>query len=513
MNELVVLLALSSFMPRFASEAGTLAAIQDQLGASEQGDTSLVLRRIWKGGQYVFELVAPSPDGRYLSGVDWTTGNLSVLDLKAEPEPGWWALGGQGRPVTSAGSWMTGSAEWAESSVFSPDGLRLAYTWWSDHAGGYGVRVIGLDGSNPRVLLEHSAANRSVSVEDWSRDGTQLLIALLGEDDLWRLMLVSVDDGQTRVLKTLGERAPLVAAISPDGRFVAYDLPSEREPREHDIYALAVAETQETELVGSNGDDRLMGWTPAGRNILFYSDRELTRGIWRLPVVNSEPAGEPELLQADIWQLVPLGFSRDKFFYAVITEAFQVHAATLDIETGRVLTPATPITDPSEGESRSAAWSPDGEQLAYLWRHHGDATWQLAVRSLGGGDTQLMPFPFVRPQRIDWVPDTRSVMVFGMHHGQQGLFRLDLRSGEVAPLFTGAEVPEQLYFQASFSPDGNMVYFPREVDSGQNHWRIVVRDLSSGREREIATVEAVGVLTAVSPDGRMLALAAHDPAS
>ncbi len=104
-------------------------------------------------------------------------------------------------------------------------------------------------------------------------------------------------------------------------------------------------------------------------------------------------------------------------------------------------------------------------------------------------------------------------MVFGGYRRQQGLFRLDLRSGAVAPLFTGAEVPKQLYYQASFAPDGGTLYFPRQLDSGQNRWQIVARELSSGLEAEITTVEALDLRTAVSPDGRMLALAQHDPAS
>jgi Tol biopolymer transport system component len=354
-----------------AAAVGTFAtAIQVQAGRAQQGDTSLVIRRVWKD-EYPFSgMEAPSPDGRYFSAVDWSTGNLMVADSETE----------EWRRVTDTGSWTGGSMEWAESSVFSPDGRELAYTWWSDKEGGYGVRVVGVDGSNPRVVLPHSEANSQISVEDWSADGAELLIKVRGADQAWHLTLVSTADGSTRVVKTLGESSPQVAALSSNGRYVAYDIAPDPGSRDHDIYAVAVDGDQESELVGINGDDRLMGWTPDGGDILVYSDRELTRGIWRLPVANGRPAGRPELLRADIWQLLPIGFSQDKYFYAVITEAMQVHTATLDIEAGRVVTTSTPIADPARGTSRDGVWSPDGRQLAYLWQEHGAAGYQQSGR-------------------------------------------------------------------------------------------------------------------------------------
>jgi Tol biopolymer transport system component len=514
MNKRIPLLALAALLTQvdeLAAGDGPTAAMQVRSVRAQQGDTSLVIRRVWKGEYPSFHMLAPSPDGQNWSGVDWQTGNLFVANYESD----------EFRHVTNSGSWTGGAMEWAESSVFSPDGQELAYVWWSDREGGYGVRIIGVDGSNPRVVLQHSEANSQISVEDWSTDGAQLLIKVLSDDQVWRLMLLSAGDGSTKVVKTLGERSPQVAALSPDARYVAYDLQPAAESRDHDIYTVAVDGGQERELVGTTGDDRLMGWAPGGGNAMFYSDRELTRGIWRIPVADGSPAGPPELVRADIWQLMPIGFSGDKYFYAVITEASQVHTASLDIEAGRVVTTSTPVADPSRGTSRNGVWSPDGSQLAYLWREHGDPTWQLAVRSLGGGDTRVVRLPFSEVSRLEWVPDSRTIMVFGSHGRRSGLFRFDLRSGEVAPVFSGGDVPDELHLHASFSPDGRTLYFARERPGESDDWRLVARNLARGTEKEVVELQRSSKRLAsgwdlhisASPDGRMLALAEQDPES
>lgn len=514
MNKSLILLVVPALLT-YSGEALALrtldAAVLGQSSRTQQGDTSLVIRRFWKGEIPSFAHLAPSPDGRYFSGVDWNTGNLMVADAETD----------EWRHVTDTGSWTGGSMEWAESSVFSPDGRELAYTWWSDKEGGYGVRIIGVDGSNPRVIVPHSEDNSHISVEDWSADGAQLLIKVLGADYVWRLTLVSAADGSTQVVKTLDERSPQVAAFSPDGRYVGYDIAPDPGSRDHDIYAVAVDGARERELVGANGDDRLMGWTPDGGGILFYSDRELTRGIWRLPVANGRPAGRPELLRADIWQLVPVGFSQDKYFYAVITEAMQVHTATLDIEAGRVVTTPTPVADPARGTSREGVWSPDGRQLAYLWQEHGDASWQLAISNLAGGDTRVMALPFAEVERLERVPDSRTIMVFGRYRQHSGLFRFDLGSAEVTPVLSGAEAPDELRAHASFSPDGKTLLFAREIDPGSNRWWLVARELASGSERQVARLArssrqlASGwdLHVSVAPDGRNVAVSEQDPES
>jgi hypothetical protein len=60
----------------------------------------------------------PSLDGRYLSYVDWTTGNLAVLEIAT----------GKTRHLTDDATWEDPS-EFALSSTTSPNSTLVAYSW------------------------------------------------------------------------------------------------------------------------------------------------------------------------------------------------------------------------------------------------------------------------------------------------------------------------------------------------------------------------------------------------
>ena len=81
-----------------------------------------------------------SPDGRYLTYVDWSTGDLALRDLGS----------GEDRHLTAKGSWLE-SSEWAEYSLISPDGASVAYAWRRED-GVYDLRLLEIDGSALRLL-------------------------------------------------------------------------------------------------------------------------------------------------------------------------------------------------------------------------------------------------------------------------------------------------------------------------------------------------------------------------
>src|SRR5688500_10003053 len=128
---------------------------QSQASAAE---TSLATRRLWSGPN-VDSLGSPSPDGKFLSFVDWNTVDLAVRDL---------ATGHTRAIVKTRGD----VSEFAYYSVFSLDGSRLAYGFFDGEQ--YDLRLIGLDGSAPRTLFRRTES-RDVIPSAWSPDGTQIL--------------------------------------------------------------------------------------------------------------------------------------------------------------------------------------------------------------------------------------------------------------------------------------------------------------------------------------------------
>ncbi|MGB2861769.1 MAG: M56 family metallopeptidase, partial [Sedimentisphaerales bacterium] len=120
--------------------------------------SAIVVRRVWAEAPNPFYTGAPSPDGKYLAYSDWDgliDGGppLAVLELAT----------GKTRHLTKTGSWTP------FSPIFSPDSKQVAYAWHNPENKVMELRIVGLDGSEPRVL--HS--DREVQVfrpADWSAD-------------------------------------------------------------------------------------------------------------------------------------------------------------------------------------------------------------------------------------------------------------------------------------------------------------------------------------------------------
>jgi Tol biopolymer transport system component len=490
--------------PDSMGSVSVLSALAAVAQANPQAEDSLILRRVWAGTEPTFYASSPSPDGRYLTDINWGTGNVAVIDL----------LTGDERDVTSGGSW-TDSVAFAESSLFSPDGTQIAYTWFSDKEG-YGIWVVNTDGTDAHALHQSSDSAAYFLLEDWSSDGQNLLTQSATFEGI-ELALVATDDGSIRQIKKLGFRYTSLAAFSPDNRFVAYSYPSGAGSRENDIFALSVDDGREFRLSSGPSDDRFMGWTPDGNSILFYSDREVTQGIWRLPIGPDLAAGEPELLRADVWRLIPLGFTRDAYIYGVPIEQPQVYTATVDIAAGRFLRPPTPVQDVSKGRSQTADWSPDGQYLAYTARDPLMRSWRIVIRTVTGDDAREFPLALGVAAGIRWTPDSKALWILDTDYD---LYRLDLATGklekELCFLAFGRDrttcpgVPstEGNPLTAELSPDGATLYFGRgQMITGNS--QVIARDIASGRENEIAAVNSLSRLS-VSPDGRTLAISDTD---
>ncbi len=183
----------------------------------------MVARRVWTGGD-VNLAGRPSPDGRYIFYRDYSTNDLALYELAT----------GEKRRLTNQGS----QNQRLLGSVPSPDGMRIAYAWENKY-GAWELRIVGLDGSEPRVLYRNPEVN-GIRPHGWSRDGQNILALFRKADGINQIVLVSVADGSVRVLESWNRRYPVKMSLSPDGRYVVYDLrPAEASPN-RDIYLLSI---------------------------------------------------------------------------------------------------------------------------------------------------------------------------------------------------------------------------------------------------------------------------------
>lgn len=461
------------------------------------------VRRVWSGNDHNFYDAAPSPDGRLMSEIDWSTGDLAVVDLET----------GERRRITHKGTW-TDNVDYAEFSVFSPDGRRLAYTWFRE-ASGYQLRVIDTDGTNERVLVPHSEDLQYIAAEDWSPDGQQILVTVLRRDRSSQIATVSPESGAMRVLKTSDWRPPFVSAFSRDSRWIAFDFQPDEDRRQRDIFVMRADGSRESRVVAGPSEDVLLGWLPDGSGILFYSDRHQTRAIWKQAIRDGRADGEPQLVKADVWQLFPLGFSTDAYYYGVDVELPQVHTATIDAAATRVVVAPTAVQDASSGLSRFGAWSADGRYFAYLRLPHDRSEW-LVIRSVDGADTREIRLDLVDPAHLQWDPDGRSVLVGATDpKGRTGIHRVNLRTGEseILLLFSGQHGDMRRY---RLSPDGRYILYWKPTIAGQRGLHkeasVIRHDLATGEERPLHANGRPGP-SFFSPDGERYVKMDGDPES
>lgn len=438
-----------------------------------------------------------SPDGRYISFTDWRTGDLAIYEVAT----------GKMRLLTGP----TEESPLVLRSLWSPDSRRIAYNWHMRE-----LRIIGLDGSEPRVLYQDEGVLPYPA--DWSPDGKHILTILKNyyKDKVEQVGLISVADGTVSILETLKGRDVWHLSFSPDGRYIAYDYPQKKGSQGRDIFIYSVEERREIPLVQHLANDYLGDWTPEGKKILFGSNRLGTMDLWAIAVEEGKPQGSPTLVKKDIGLISPLGFAPDgSFYYGVGIKIADVYVGTLDKKREKFLAPPEKLEGSFVGRNFSPEWSPDGKSLAYISkRHHGANS--LYVFSFETGEDREV----VRPQEIQpfgdvsmglcWSPDGRSILTSGGEKKGQGVYVVDVETGEMTtvlygePLFYG----ETRIMFPKWSADGKAIYFV------ERHWkkgisRIFQYDMKTKEKKEIYNQRPHLMWLIPSPDGKLLAFMTH----
>ncbi len=473
-----------------------LAALRKPAGPAK--GSGIITRQVW-AGPFDDLLGAPTRDGRYLTLQDGGSENLAVRDL----------VTGEKRRLTNKDP---RSLEFALLSVPSPDGKEVAYAWYNKD-NFYDLRIVGLDGSKPRVLYGNAEV-AYLEPTDWSPDGKNILAVFYGRDKSNQIVLISAMDGSVRVLKAFDRESPGRARFSPDGRYMAYDFPQRPGSNEHDIFLLAVDGGRVVPLVQHPANDVVFDWTPDGKRILFGSDRSGTMGAWWIQIADGEPKGTPELVKPDLGQDVwPMGFTQDgSYYYAVRTGMSDVYIAELDLATGKLLAAPRPATQRFVGSNSNPDWSSHGRQLLYL-SQRGPGAWgarAICVRDAESGEVHEIPSKLDRVVSVRWSPDGRSLLAGAEHpSGEFGPFRIDVQTGD----FERVDLQSPLGWPGAWSRDGKAIFYYRWNNTDKTA-SIVAHDLATGQEKELYSVVESSMYSsgvALSRDGQQLAFAIRDP--
>jgi Tol biopolymer transport system component len=480
----------------YADQKDSVALANARLsnGAPASQTKGITARQVWAGPK-VNVLGSVSPDGRYISFVDWESGgDLALHDLAT----------GKDRRITNNASWKT-TQQFAEESVISPDGKQVAYSWFNT-AFRFELRLVNLDGEPAFRTLYQNPEVQWIEPSGWTPDGKWIAVQLARKDRTAQIGLLSTTNGSLRVLKSVDWRGVRRMAFSPDGKYLAYDLPPAEDSEQRDLFLMDVDGSRETPLMAHPANDVVLGWTPDGKYLLFGSNRSGSMSAWKLPVSGGKAAGSPTMVKPDIGAGLSMGMTRTgSLLFAAQAGGSDIYTASIDFQSGKTLSPPSTVVRQPVGNNSQPSWSHDGKLLAFVSQRDlvGNHPTLVITSSDTGEMKEFRPDLeyFYEPK---WMPGDRLIAGLGTDRkGRQGIYRFDRQTGEVTPLFLAE--PGHLLVRARWALAGDTLYYSYADGNA-----IFSRDLKSDHEREVVQCGRIGGFT-LAPDGRQLTYSQLDP--
>ncbi len=450
-----------------------------------------VARRLWTGG-----FSALSPDGRYVVYLDWGSGNYRLKDLRTEKD----------MPITKDNS--RGCLAFNYSPVaISPDNKYVAYTCEAGAANE--LRLSSLDGSATRVL--HRSADRSTFViaGGWTPDEKNLTV--LNSDGFdWHRGLLDVGSGAIRYVgQRQRPRFMRWGVPSPDGRFIAYDVgeSEDPQPKSLDVFLYDTVADRDIPAVSGPANDKVAGWSPTGRELLFIRSGASSRNLWTLSIEEGKPKGDPRLVKSDIGHGEPLHLSRSGVLYqSLFKEDLNAFIAEFDMATGNVRLPAHSVNELRE-TAASPRWSSDGLSLFYEARGPSGGDITLVIRSEASGVERRVSCcrELSYPEWTVPSPDGRSVALTAFDKDlNYGVFLIDPSDGTSRKVIDIARAG-QVQASPNWSPDGKAIYYKCRDRESADFFVVMRRDLEAGAERQIYRGSFNPQELTLSPDGTRFA--------
>ena len=488
----------------FSEQKEALAIARARLGWPTS--SGIVTRQAWTGRKVDTEGTVTA-DGRYLSFVDWETGDLALHDMS----------NGSDQRLTNKGSWDD-SGDFAEESAISPDGKHVAYAWYNGKKGRYDLRLVSSSGgaASPTVLYGNDEV-ASIAPYDWTPDSKRIAVQIQRIDRTAQIGLVDAANGSLQILKSTDWRGSTRLSVSPDGRYLAFDLPVSVESQQRDVFVLGIDGSREIPAVDHDGMDTVVGWSPDGKQLFFASDRNRTTlpDLWAVPMRDGRTEGSPLRVNSLSGWPFALGITRaGSLYFGVRTDgSSEIFIASVDFDAAKVLSPPVSVVEQTFGSNRQPDWSPDGREIVYISRGVKDPRGRfntLNIRSISTGEGRELHPMLDYAQWPRWSPDGKSILVHGTDFkGRQGIYRIDVRTGEAEAITIASAGEERAY--PLWSPDGKAIFYMRFTTDDMT---IVERDLASGKERDLLSRrEFKATSVSVSPDGRDLACLSRDPST
>ena len=390
---------------------------------------------------------ALSPDGRFVAFAAGPTGRMRIYVRQL--------AGGRTIPVAEA---TPGDQHWPR---WSPDGTRLSFEteraiYLVPALGGPAKLLVSQTESGPRLKAEGSLSDEGPRYLAWSPDGRKIAYAVGPAIEV----RPAAGGAATRIATTA---QPHSITWSPDGTRLAFVLGNAAFV--YAPYAIGNIAPSSISIMSVSGDrpepvtdaaslNTSPVWMPDGRSLLFVSDRDGSRDLYRVGVGRAgRPTGAPERLTTGL-ALHTIDLSRDGRVLLYTDFTYYANIWSLPI--------------PSEGQGTSAgaqavtsghqriegmALSRDGRWLAFDTNRGGrQAIYRV---SLSGGEPEPLSAGSGDDFMPSWSPEGREIAYYGFREGRRQLFVMPVDGG--APSAVAPDSANQRF--PDWAPDGRQLVF------------------------------------------------------
>lgn len=474
----------------------------------------------------------------------WLTvriGAWAVFALAAVAALSIWAVlrtGSSAPPAVQVGMPLMNYVGQMSAPAFSPDGARIAFSWDGSRRQSLHIYVRQFDSGELRTLT-HGSSNDSHA--SWSPDGKQIAFVRKMSQSQWAILVIPSAGGVERQLALLG--SDTTVSWSRDGQWITYGVLRDDGSGDAGIRAINLADGHQVRLTevapGQRGDAspvfspdghwlafvRSFGpgvnelhimplkdathpagqsrrltydmctaddpvWAPDSRSILFISDRQGDRRLWRISAFDPSPS--TLLVGGENVESLTLDPSGRRVVYTHQSLVNTLDRAAILGPDGRVgdlerLTWAPRL-------ARNAAYSPDGKWVVYespfsgqlqIWISASDGSGAHQLTSLNSSDTGT-------PR---WSPDGKWI-AFDARVTGKGAIYLISSAGGTPRRFTSGEYEDIL---PEWSHDSRWIYFASQRTGSYQIWK-----MPSAGGAPVQITHHGGFRAEESPDGSYL---------
>ena len=474
--------------------------------------SGLSLIKIWQNFKIVPKnLHNISPDGKFITAIHQSDG-FCLIDLDAkkiqyltdykEREKELYKKNPSQAEIDS----FYNSQKMAAGSAWSKDGKKFVYTWCDWSGKNAELRIMTLDGKIEKTYSDFQDLTWPI-VADWSKDGESVLLTAMTKEGESSLLIFNLSNQNIKYLKKVSQKEVyMYACFSPNGQFIAYDIPVKENQDKKDIYLFDIENNSETLLNENVGEDQLLGWMPESDRILFASDRSGSYDAWSIKVKEGMPDGDPVIVKKNVGEIYPLGFSKNgTFYFANEYKAVDIYLTNLSKDGKKVDKEPMRITDQFIGTNCTPSLSPDGEKLAYLSnRGLQRDDLQIVIQNINSNSRKEHPLKFKEIQSVNWAWDGKILLLTGTdENGQTGIFQFDLASSTTQPIYLFPEKESYTSWAAQLSGADKIIFVHRPYGEDPES-KIMLFEVVSKQVRELDRVSTWPINAILTPDRKHL---------